>query len=131
MSNLFDQILSAPGLFHIGEFIFLDLIEDERTFASLELVSKVWANYFVLNQLWRKRLQKRTAKYGSYQAMILQLHERQFISLEEAHKHYRKRAFAFTSSAMKCAWSESKFKVTKITQWNIVRDLNQLDGSKV
>ena len=131
MSDLFEHILSAPGLFWIGENIFLDMIEDERTFANLELVSKIWANYFVLNELWKKRLQKRIAKPGSYQSIILQKHKRQFNSLEEAHKHYRERAFAFSSGAMRNSWRESKFKVTKISQWHIVRDLNELDGSKV
>ena len=131
MSDLFEHILSAPGLFWISEYIFLDLIEDDKDFSNLELVGKTWLNYFVINELWKKRLHRKIAKNGSYQAIILQKHEKQFDDLADAHKYYRKFAFTFSTMAMKNAWHESRFNVNKISYCLIAapRDLNEVDGS--
>ena len=72
----FDQIFLSPGLYWISEYIFLDLIEDNETFAKLELVCKTWHNYFILNELWRKRLELKIAKKNSYKAVILKKHKK-------------------------------------------------------
>ena len=61
--QIFHKILQSPGLFWIGEKIFIDLI-DQETFAQCELVCSTWRWFFIEAELWKKWLMKNTASKG-------------------------------------------------------------------
>ena len=61
--QIFHKILQSPGLFWIGEKIFIELL-DQRTFAQCELVCSTWRWFFIQAELWKKWLMKNIASPG-------------------------------------------------------------------
>ena len=61
--QIFHKILQSPGLFWIGEKIFIDLL-DQKTFAQCDLVCSTWRWFFIEAELWKKWLMKNIASTG-------------------------------------------------------------------
>ena len=61
--QIFHKILQSPGLFWIGEKIFIDLL-DQKTFAQCDLVCSTWRWFFIEAELWKKWLMKNIASLG-------------------------------------------------------------------
>ena len=61
--QIFHNILQSPGLFWIGERIFIDFI-DQKTFAQCDLVCSTWRWFFIEAELWKKWLMKNIASKG-------------------------------------------------------------------
>ena len=61
--QIFHKILQSPGLFWIGEKIFIDLL-DQKTFAQCDLVCSIWRWFFIEAELWKKWLMKNIASTG-------------------------------------------------------------------
>ena len=61
--QIFHKILQSPGLFWIGEKIFIDLL-DQKTFAQCDLVCSIWRWFFIEAELWKKWLMKNMASIG-------------------------------------------------------------------
>ena len=124
----FDVFLKSPGLYWIGEFIFIDLL-DYQTFSKCELVCQAWRDFFINAEIWKKKLLKKIAPLNSYRRFLLQTqldlvdHE----TYEDAHKKYRSLAFKFTSTSIRNSWQNGSFSVKKINSFPIVRDMKTMN----
>ena len=47
MTEALDQILLCPGLYWIGELIFVEFLDSDDVFANCELVCKKWQQFFI------------------------------------------------------------------------------------
>ena len=56
MTEALDQILLSPGLYWIGELIFVEFLDSDDVFANCELVCKKWQQFFIRANLWKRRL---------------------------------------------------------------------------
>ena len=56
MTEALDQILLSPGLYWIGELIFVEFLDSDEIFANCELVCKKWQQFFIRANLWKRRL---------------------------------------------------------------------------
>ena len=115
-----DQILLSPGLYWIGELIFIDFLDNDETFANCELVCKKWQQFFIQAELWRRRLFYKMAKPGTYRRSLLDgrpdlknltdgiVKVDSSTSLEDKHIFFRSLAFKFSKKARLLSWKNGK-----------------------
>jgi hypothetical protein len=60
---IFELILSSEGLAHIGENIFDQF--DGKSLAKSDLVCKLWRQFIINRQLWKRRYLHKLAKPGT------------------------------------------------------------------
>lgn len=127
-----ERILTSPGLFWIGELIFVQHLESEEDFSNCETVCKLWREFFINANLWKSRVYSRLAKSKSYQRFILESKEDWNINIDVSqHCFYKKLAKKFTAQYILSAFEKNQFSIKKITNWPIIRDLSEIDGQRL
>ena len=131
--EVFDKILMSPGLYWIGEEIFVHLLSSERDFVNCEQVCKKWRNFYIQACLWKKWLMYKTAKVGTFKRSLLNIHPEwtntsNLSSNEEIHALFKTLVKKFSKDSIRFLWKNSRFSLRKITDWPIVRDLTEVDG---
>jgi hypothetical protein len=71
---IFNKILLSPGLADIAERIFDQL--DAKTFQNCDLVCKLWRQFFIVGQLWKRRFMQKIAQPGTYAHCLIQANPR-------------------------------------------------------
>lgn len=130
-----ERILESPGLFWIGEKIFIEYLESDQKFAECEFICKLWRKFFINSKLWQRRLFTRIAAENSEKRRFLNTKLEQirpdFDSLEEQNRFFRSLAFQFSQKSILASWKNKKFSIKKVSTWPIVRDLGIINGSEL
>lgn len=127
-----ERILTSPGLFWIGELIFVQYLESQIDFENCEIVCKLWREFFINANLWKSRIYGRLAKPKSYQRFLLESKE-DWNTIGDVSQHcfYKKIAKKLSSKFILSAFEKNEFSVKKISNWPIVRDLSEIDGHRL
>ena len=113
MTEALDQILLSPGLYWIGELIFVEFLDEDEIFANCELVCKKWQQFFIHANLWKRRLFYKIAKAGSYRRSLLVKYPEwtntdSLTTLEEQSILFRSLAFKFSKKSKLSLWKNNK-----------------------
>ena len=113
MTESLDKILLSPGLYWIGELIFVEYLESDETFANCELVCKKWQQFFIQANLWKRRIFCRMAKPGTYRRSLLERYPtwsdtESLNCLQAQSSFFRTLAFKFSKKSILSSWKSQK-----------------------